>query len=62
MQNTLGEKLMKIFNCSINKYVEAESEDEAIESFLDDIENLKIKADVQVYEHIQNQIKNSDES
>ncbi len=53
---------MKTFNCSINKYIEAESEDEAIESFLDDIENLKIKADVQVYEHIQNQIKNSDES
>lgn len=42
---------MKTFNCSINKYIEADSEEEAIEIFCDMIEHLKLSAEVQCFEH-----------
>ena len=42
---------MKTFNCSINQYIEAETEEEAIEIFCDRIENLKLSSEVQVFEY-----------
>lgn len=42
---------MKTFNCSINQYIEAETEEEAIEIFCDRIEHLKLSAEVQCFEY-----------
>lgn len=43
---------MKTFNCSINQYIEADSEEEAIEIFCDRVELLKLSIkDVDCFEH-----------
>lgn len=42
---------MTTFNCSINQYIEAETEEEAIEIFCDRIEHLKLSAEVQCFEY-----------
>lgn len=47
---------MKTFNCSINQCIEAETEEEAIEIFCDMIEHLKLSAEVQCFEHENNDI------
>ena len=43
---------MKIFNCSINQYIEAECEEDAIEIFCDNIDSLNLSAEVQCYEYV----------